>query len=235
MDSGENNFTDAFLRDPCHFPDDLAGSSAPDPPPCIRNNTVGAELIAAILDFDKGPCVAGRLQLHVLVFGPVRQVGHGPASQSALREPVGFLLRRFIIPDLRKKFVEKFRDPGLIVVADRKINGFVRAHAVGVRLHIASHSDHYSPGISLFGLVDHLAALSVGDVGDRAGVDHVYVRFLFKRDGNIPVFLHFLPHYVQFVIIYFASEVVKCYTFQSFSSLFFSPYDIDFSHARIYY
>ena len=232
MDPGEHDLPDALLCDLLHFPDDFAGPSAPDPAPGIGDYAVGAELIAPVLDFDKGACVAGRFELHVLVFGPVREVGQGPSAQGAPREIVAGGLSLF---ELQKELVEKLRDPGLVVVSDREVDGLVRPDPLRVRLHVAAHGDDHRVRIRLFGLVDHLAALPVRDIGDRAGVDHVHFRLLLKRNGNIAVLLHLLPHYVQFIIVYFASEVVKSYTFQSFSSLFFSPYDIDFSHARIYY
>ena len=171
------------------------------------------------------------LQLHVLVFGAVRQVRHSPAVH---RAPAKALAGLFFF-DSPEKFLEQFRDLRLLVVSDRQVNGLVGSHALRVRLHVAAHCDDDCIRIQFFGLVDHLPALSVRDIGDCTGVDHIDVRLFFKGDGIVPEVLHFLPHNVQFIAVYFAAEVVKCYTFQYFPTFFFSLYNIDFSTARTYY
>ena len=134
------------------------------------------------------------------------QVCHGLSAECAA---VGLVL-------LCQKLVQKLRDPRLVIVADGQIDGGIGSDPLGIGLHIAAHRDDDRLGIALFGLVDHLAALSVGNVGDRTGVDHIDVRLFFKGHNTVAGFFHFLPHNVQFIAVHFASEVVKCSTFQIF-------------------
>ena len=211
VDTGEDHLPDPFSCYCADFFQDLAGSPAADPSSRVRNNAVRAELIASVLYFDKGPGVARVLQLHVLVLRAVCQVRHRPAAECAAVAAA--------LTDALQELIQQLRDPGFVVIADRQIDGRIGPDPLGIGLHVASDCDDDRVGIAFFGLMDHLAALSVRDVGDRAGIDHVYVRLLFKGDDTVTGFLHFLTHYVQFIAVDFASEVVKCGTFQSFFPL----------------
>ena len=77
-----------------------------------------------------------------------------------------------------QELIQKFRDLRFLIITNGQIDRAVRSDPLGIRLHVASHRDDHRFGVSLFGLVDHLAALSVGDVGDGTSVDHIYVRKL---------------------------------------------------------
>ena len=240
VDPGEHHLADSLVR---HGPDlfeDLRGSSASDPAPCIRDDAVCTELIAPVLYFDKSACVAGIRELHILVCGAVRQVRHGPPAQRAALQPrscvrAAYSRIRLVPFRLTEELLEKVRYLCLVIVADREINSAVRADPFGICLHVAAHRDHDRVRVPFFGFMDHLTALAVRNVGHRTSVDHIYVRLFLKRNGNIPVLFHFLAHNVQLIAVDFAAEIVKCYAIQSFSLSKFMDNNIDFFRTRTYY
>ena len=129
MDSGQDHFTDSFRSHCLNLLEDLAGSPAPDPSSGIGNDAVRTELIAAVLYFDIGPCVAGVLELHILIVRPVRQVGHGPAAQGAPFKASAFCAMCFAGCALLisaypcQELIQKFRDLRFLIITNGQIDG----------------------------------------------------------------------------------------------------------------
>ena len=58
MDARQHQFPISFPRECLRFSQDVLRVPGPDPPPQIRNDAVGAELVAAVLDLQESPGVA---------------------------------------------------------------------------------------------------------------------------------------------------------------------------------
>ena len=117
-----------------------------------------------------------------------------------------------------EEILQQFGDLSLAVVADGQVNGRVCPDPVPVRLHVAADGDHDRAGTALFGPVQHLPALAVGNIGNSTGVDHVYVRLPVKRDRLIALFFQQFFHDIQLVAVNFAAEIVVSSSFQIFFS-----------------
>ena len=65
-----------------------------------------------------------------------------------------------------------------MIVADADVNERILQKSVASGLDIASDCDNDGVRIELFGTVEHLPALSVGDICNCACVDNIYVRNL---------------------------------------------------------
>ena len=221
MDACQHHLPDPSLRQAFDLPQDLLRSAAPDPAPGKGNDAVGAELVAAVLDLDIGPGMAGGLQLHVLVLGTEGQILHGiPSQQLAqagdLLDRESFPLFFFSIPVIFFFLfipgcqipVQDLCDLPFLIVADGQIDGRVRQDFIFVRFHVAAHRDDQGVGVHLLCPVEHLTALAVSDIGHGAGIDHIKVRLPVEVYGLVAPLFQKLLHDIQFIAVDLASKVM---------------------------
>ena len=85
------------------------------------------------------------------------------------------------------------------VIAHSQINAGITEHLFLTGLYVAAHSHYHSLRITLLGLMQHLPALAVRNIGHSAGIDNIYVCPLVKRHNLIALFFQFLTYYIHFV------------------------------------
>ncbi len=94
MYAGEHDFFAAACGNRARFPKHVAKLSAPCPPPGIRDNTVAAKLVAAVLHLDKRPRMPlGFRHMQIFIGLPVIDFD-GVHKRPALAAPVQKIMQR---------------------------------------------------------------------------------------------------------------------------------------------
>ena len=192
--------------------------SASDPASGIGDDTVAAELIAAVLDLDLGSGPVGHLidrQVFIGSFsGHVIQItGSGllPVSESGCHQVNDVLLQ---------------------VIADGDIDHIFFLKGFTCCLDIAADSHDQGIRVLLSGPVQHLSGLSVSNICHRTGVDDIDVRCLREFPDLIAGRNKSFLHRFGFVLVDFASQGAESHgsshNFISISAFFLSVI-IDFS------
>ena len=197
MNSGNNHFLYAICGKAPDFFHDLFRVSGADPSSCIRDDAVGAELIAAVLYLDVCAGSSGSLQLHGFKYRMIRQICTGffllhPAFQIALHD---------------------LRNAGLPVVPDAQIHQRVLLQTLSVGFHIAADGNHQCLRIEMLRPVQHLPALPVRNTGHTAGVDQIQVGLFLKGNHLISCTAQLLYHDIQLIAVYLAAKIVNCCLF----------------------
>ena len=90
MDARQYDLPVACLCHAGDLPDDVFRSAAADSTPCIGDDTVGAELVTAILNLDIGTgMLRGMLQSHFLVFRGMIDVNDSGVMQGLVHAVSG--------------------------------------------------------------------------------------------------------------------------------------------------
>ena len=130
MDPGQNHLLIAGLSKPFYLFYDLLRLAATDSSPYIRDNTIGTELVAPILDFDVGSCmIPGRVNIELFKLSGVIDINHS-----------FYILMLFIV-------MEQCDEILLLVVADQDINSFDLCPRLLLGLDIASR--RYNHGVRI--------------------------------------------------------------------------------------
>ncbi len=218
MDPCQDDFPASCVCKSHGFLADRFRPAASDSSSDIGNNTIRTKLIASILDFQKSSCMLRAYpQSHLLIGHRTFRIQYG--NPLRLRMPTA------ILPVLQKCF--QYGDQLIfLMIADCQINALVLT-GILAGLHIAAHCHHHGFPVLLSGFMQHLSALSVGNIGYRACIDNIDIRRFVKGHNFISLFLQHLPHYIQFISIYLASQIVQCHTFHSFPFHILSGLNLD--------
>ena len=191
MDPGQDHFLIAGPGQSGDLFADLGGGPAAHPSSRIGNNTVAAELVAAVLHLYVRPGVLRRL-----------------------RHRQGLILLRMVDVDdgilLHALFISLQNRQQILfaVVPNQEIYGAVLPKLGLRRLHIAARRHHQGLRVLLFRPVKHLPGFPVCDVRHRTGIYDIDVRLLLKGNNLITGLLQQLLHGLRFVCVYLASKIM---------------------------
>ena len=165
MNTGDDDLLKAFFRQPSYLSQHILLLSAPDASAHKRNDTIRAELVAAILNLDIRPCVLrALLHTHFLILPHGADVCHGAGVCSMLLQ-------------IR---LQNLHDILFMLVSHRQINAVV--HSVFLaRLYKAPDRNDNRVRIFVLCPVQHLTALPVCNVGYGTGIYNINVRIGIKR------------------------------------------------------
>ena len=184
MNSRQYHFPVTCRRHPPDFPQHILPETAAHPPSGVRNDTIAAKLVAAVLNLHIGPGVLRRLfKLHLLIFPGMAYIYDRAAVQR--------FAAHWFCPE-RLAFQIFLQNPDhvfLPVIPDGQVNAGVPKRFLLARLHIAAHGHHQRPGIQCSGPVQHLPALAVRNICHRAGVDNIDIGLFLKGDHIVPLLL----------------------------------------------
>ena len=213
MNSGQNHFPDPVFNKPPDLPYDFTLRPAANAAAGKGDDAVAAELVASVLDLDIGTGMPGTGQMHIL---KGRRAGEIlPESRLCLPLLLGLLL----IFSPFKKICQDLSDLRLFVVSDDQVDRIVRVHPRRICLHITADRNDNCIRILLFGLVEHLAALSVRNICHGAGVHHINVRLFLKRHLLETLIPQDLAHNIQFVAVDLTAKIVKSNSILQISDL----------------
>ena len=105
-------------------------------------------------------------------------------------------------------FLQDLRNIPLTVVADHQVHTVIFQHPLCAGLYITARRHYHRLRIPFFSLVQHLPALSVRYIGNRAGIDDIDIGSFIKWHNRKALFPKLLPNNIQFIRINLASEVV---------------------------
>ncbi len=229
VDTREHHFpVTGFYKSP-HLFQDILHSAAPDPSPGIGNGAVRAELVAAVLNLDIGPGMPGcAFQPHLFILIGMADIRHRRSMQRLVPLPLLISSLPFL-----QIFRQNGRDILLPVVADGQVDGRILLHRIPARLHVAAHRHHHRVRIELPGPVQHLPALPVGNVGDRTCVHDIDIGSFIKCHNAKSFFLKDLAHYIHFIRIDLAAQIIQCHSFHDYSPLFCTVFALTFAPPAV--
>ena len=204
------------LRHSPHFPEDILRPAAPHPSSRIGNCTVGAKLIAAVLNLNVGSGMfRSPAQLHFLILPNIAYLRNRSALQC------------FILP-VRQKSLQNLHNIFFVVISDGQINAFVLFHRFPACLYITSNRHHNGVRVQLLCSVKNLPAFSVCSIGNGTCIYNIDIGLPVKWHNAISLFFQHLPHSVCFIRIYLTAQVIQCHIFHSCSPLFLYCFRLDF-------
>ena len=168
----QHHLHDALRRDGAGLLHDLRDGDVAALAAGQRHGAVGAVVVAAVLDLQEG---AGAL---------ARRVGREEAFHGV--NLAGIALRAALAAQQEPDQL------ALAVRADHQVHAFDREDLLRLQLRVAARDGDFGAGRGLVELPDEVAALLVGVLGHRAGVDHEDVRvrtgrsLLVARRGELP-------------------------------------------------
>ena len=208
MDTGQHNLLAAAPGEHAHFIQHIVHCPAPHPSTGKRNNTVCAELIAAILYLDIRPCACFRAaNLEILIFFCMIDV-------NLVRECLCILF----FPAVLLILSEHGEQLSFPVIAEHDVNRRILLGRAVRRLHVAAGRHDNCIRIHLACPVQHLSGFAVGDIRHRARIDHIDICPRLKWHNLIPCFLQQLPHGLCLICIYFTAQVMQGSLFSHFSA-----------------
>ena len=158
----------------------------------IGNHTVGAELIAAILYLNIGAGMVFHLcDWHILVFGRVIYIYH--------------CICLFL---LGLKFLQNLDNIFFSVISYYNINRLVCLTYFLRSLHIAARRHHNGIWIPFFCPMQHLAGLSIRNIGDSTVVDNIAISLFRKWTDRIAALSQPLLHRLCLICIYLAAQIM---------------------------
>ena len=175
MDPRKDHLPYALIREAPDLGHAVLQGPGLDPSPDIGDDAVGAELVAAVLDLDKGPGMAIQLRNEEV---PCLRGGF-------FRVPLRIRLCPFLFRE--KLLQDQLRDPALVPVRYQEVNGGIpqdRLHAFVLHggVHITACRNDEGLRIQLLCPMKHLAGFLVRHIGDRTGIDDVDIRWIRKGD-----------------------------------------------------
>ena len=192
FNAGENDLPVSLRRQLPRLLHRLFQGQGPHRPPCVGNDAVGAEIHAAVLDFQ-----------------------HGPGA--ALHASGGQHLKGAALKGLVDGLQVLLSGGGLLQQGDEALpvaGAGDQVHpqlpdVLGVGLGIAAAHRHHRRRMLLLHPVDHLAGLLVADGGDGAGVHHVGVGLPGKIHHLMALGPEGLLHGLGLVLIHLAAQGVN--------------------------
>ena len=106
------------------------------------------------------------------------------------------------------------------IISDYDIYRGIGPESIETGLDIASAGNHYSIRIGISCLVQHLPALMICYIRDRAGIYDIFIRLGVKWHNNITIFLQNLLDSFSLICIYLATETAQCYSFHLWNAYF---------------
>ena len=181
---------------------DGGGAAAAHLPSGVRNDAVGTEPVAALLDLDKGArlCLHAGDALVLLVCGLM----HDGIFDEIVPEAAGGVTG--------EPFFRQLHRPHLLRRAEDEVGLFDRPHFLGIRLGIASHDDDERTGILPFDPPHVLPGFAVCQPRYAAGVYHVNIRravFGIRYFASGPA--ERFRQRLGLVLVYFAAQRKKRY------------------------
>ena len=108
-----------------------------------------------------------------------------------------------------KVFSQDRPDLGFPVVADHEVDGVVLLHPLRIRFHITARGNDNRLPVLFFCTVQHLPALAVSDIRHCTGIDHIDICLFVERHFLVPFLKQDLTHYIQFIAVDLAAQIVK--------------------------
>ena len=188
----KNYFLIAIPRQKFHFPADLLLLPAAHPSSCIRNNTVTAELIAAVLHLD-------------IRSGMLRRPGDGEFFIFICPVNVNHPAGMTALPGLLQ-----YRDNFLfLIIAHDHVHHLISFQLILSILHITACRHNQCLRIHLFGLMQHLTGFPIRNICHRTRIDNISIRARSKRNNLISGRFQLLLHCFQFIRVYLAPQIVQ--------------------------
>ena len=229
MDPGDHEFPDSVLGKHAHFSQDVFLFPAAYAPSRRRNDTVGTELVAAVLDLDISSGVRiDHSELHFLIFTGCTQIipaDHSlPGAFFRMCTAVRKVFLHMCTADGRSFFIlcrPLFRIPlfqilrhdlsdlSLFVVAYTEVDPFLPKF-LGIRcLYVAAHSDDHGIRIQTSRAMQHLTAFTVCDIRHRTGIYDTDICRLAEGHDLIAIRDEQLLHHVHLIGVDLASQIVQ--------------------------
>ena len=197
MNSRKHNLLIPLPGKPPDLLQDILLLPAAHPPPGIRNDTIGTELITAVLDFDIRPGTLGRSP--ILLIPPRKRhflISLLPGNIHHRRMMKRLHIRSSIparlspIPlTLLKKSLQNRQKILLPVIPHSQVNTPVQQSLFLPRLHITPHSNHHRIRVPLLRPMQHLPALPIRNISHSTRIYDIYICFIIKWYNHISAFL----------------------------------------------
>ena len=194
MDAGQDHLLIARGCQLPHLGYNLIRSAAADASAGVWDNAVAAELVAAILNLQKGS-------------GMIRNLVDGKALILMSLADFDHMAAVTLIFEI---FFQDRNQILLFIVSDDDIYCQIRLQLLCCRLDIAASRNHHGIRILLLSPVQHLSGLAVRDIGYGTGVDNVDIGLFVEGHDLVSGFFQKLLHGLRFIGIYLAAQIVQC-------------------------
>lgn len=198
MNTGQDHFAKAACCQILDFLDNQLGFSAANTAACQRDRTVGAEMVAAVLDLDDAAALAldylGAEFFEARRLVGVQAAGISPVIQAFPRLGIGILGQ----PGGDEGWQFGFAD-----ITDYDVS----AQALCSEFDMTAHGDYDGLRILLPGSTNHLTGLTTGLTGNTAGIDDINIRFVLEAHDVITAGLEVCEYGIGFVAIRLTAQV----------------------------
>ena len=192
LDAGKDHLPVALPPQLLRLAHRLLQRQGPHRPPCIGDDAVGAEVDAAVLHLQHGPC-PGR---------------HAPGGQHLEGAAAQGLIHRHTAAVILRRLLQQGQKLHPVAGAADEVDAQLLSLR-GVGLHIAAAGSHHGLGIAALGPADHLPGFFIADGGDGAGIDDVGIRRGLKVHQRVATPLKLLLHGLRLILVDLAAEGVN--------------------------
>ena len=189
FDARDHDLTVALLTQRFHLLCSFVHRQRAHAPARVRNEAVGAEVHAPVLDLEHRACA-----IHHTARGQHLKI-------APLPDVVDIDNRRFVLCRALQK-VDELR---AVIRAGDDVEPEL-FDVLGMRLGVAAAGGDDRARVAALRLTEHLARLFVAHRRDRAGVDDVGVRRLFKIHQLVPAVQKLLFECLRFILVHLAPE-----------------------------
>ena len=224
MNSCQYNLLISVICQCTYFIKHIFHGTAADSSTGIWNDTICAELITSILNFNISSCMISRLrQVKILVLFCLSDLFHLDLCFSVIFLVLCILfIFCYVTICIVCSFIlfQCFDQILLLIISKHNVNAIIHLNLFFLRLDITSCSDNNCIRIHFSRPVQHLSRLAVRDICNSTCIDYIKVCPFLERNDLIPCFFKHFLHGFRLIGIYFASQIVQCCFLHLFLPLF---------------